>query len=360
MSFYEKYCEIKNSSFEDIFLSRTKKDVEQVLQKTILNESDYLTLLSPAAEPFLEEMTAKAQQLTTQHFGKSIQLFAPLYISDYCVNQCKYCSFSITNQFPRKKLTMAQIEAEAKVIAETGIKHILIVTGESHIHASIEYLKECITVLKKYFLTISIEVHPLRTEEYQELVEHGVFGLIVHQEVYNEDIYEQIHLKGPKRNFLYRLDTPERGCQAGMRKVSIGALLGLDDWRKENFITGMHANYIRNKYPDTEIGIAFPRIRPNLGDFQPSIDVTDKNLIQSILAMRLFLPKAHITLSTRERAEFRDYLIHLGITTMSAASSTAVGGYSNKQDNNSQFEISDERSVAEILAMLHENDLQPV
>jgi 2-iminoacetate synthase len=360
MGFYEKYCEAKNLPFEDIFSSRTKEDVERVLQKTTLNESDYLTLLSPAAESCIEEMVKKAQQLTTQHFGKEIQVFAPLYISDYCVNQCKYCSFSIINEFPRKKLTMAEIDAEAKTIADTGIKHVLIVTGESYIHASIEYLKECITVLKNYFDTISIEVHPLKTEEYQELVEHGIFGLTVHQEVYNEDIYAQIHVKGPKRNYLFRLDTPERGCQAGMRKVGIGALLGLDDWRKENFFTGLHADYIRNQYPETEIAIAFPRIRPNLGDFQPSIDVTDKNLIQSILAMRLFLPKAGITLSTRERPELRDYLIHLGITTMSAASSTAVGGYSNKQDNNSQFEISDERSVDEILALLRENDYKPV
>lgn len=352
MSFYQKYSEAKNVPFEEIFSARTAEDVMHVLQKTSLDETDYLTLLSPAAESFLEEMAEKAQQLTVQHFGRVMQLFAPLYISDHCVNQCEYCSFSINNPFPRKKLTLPEIEAEANAIAETGIKHVLILTGESRIHASTDYLKESITVLKRYFSSLSIEIQPLETDEYRVLIQSGITGLTVYQEVYNEDIYEQIHVKGPKRNYLYRLDTPERGCQAGMRKVNIGALLGLDDWRKEAFFTGIHANYLQHKYPETEIGIGFPRMRPHIGDFQPKTDVTDKDLLQAMLAMRLFLPEAAIILSTRERPELRDDLIRMGVTKMSAASSTAVGGYANKENDHSQFEISDERSVDEVIGML--------
>ncbi|WP_028399613.1 2-iminoacetate synthase ThiH [Ectobacillus panaciterrae] len=358
MNYYKKYYEKKNLSFEDYFSSLTHEDVKHVINKTTLNELDFLTLLSPAAEPFLEDMGQKAQQVTIQHFGKVMQLFAPLYISDHCVNQCLYCSYSINNDFPRKKLTLSEIEAEAKVIAETGIEHLLILTGESRLHASIDYLKESITILKKYFSSLSIELHPLKTEEYRELIQCGITGLTVYQEVYNEDIYKQIHVKGPKRNYSYRLDTPERGCKAGISKVNIGALLGMDDWRKEVFFTGIHAAYLKHKYAETEIGIGFPRMRPHLGDFQPKTNVTDKNLLQAMIAMRLFLPESDIILSTREQPELRDHLISMGVTKMSAASSTAVGGYVNKETSHSQFEISDERSVDKIKDMLHINDYQ--
>ncbi len=352
MSFYKEYRQAKTLPFEDIFSSRTAEDVSRILKQPTISEADFLTLLSPAAEPFLQEMADKAQEATVQRFGKRMQLFAPLYLSDHCVNQCEYCSFNVNNPFPRKKLTLPEIEAEAKSIAETGIEHLLILTGESRIHASLEYLKESIGILKRYFSSLSIEIQPLETDEYRELVQSGISGLTVYQEVYNEDIYAEIHVKGPKRNYLYRLDTPERGCRAGMRKVNIGTLLGLDDWRKEVFFTGIHADYLEQTYPETEIGIGFPRMRPHIGDFQPKTDVTDKNLLQAMLAMRLFLPKADIILSTRERSEFRDELIQVGVTKMSAASSTAVGGYADKENSHSQFEISDERSVDEILDML--------
>ncbi|WP_342048149.1 2-iminoacetate synthase ThiH [Bacillus sp. OTU530] len=360
MSFYEKYSEVKHTSFETLFSTISHEDVQHAIHKPTLNEFDFLTLLSPAAEAFVEEMSQKAQQVTRKYFGHVMQLFAPLYISDYCVNRCEYCGFSVNHDFPRRRLTLLEIEEEGKAIAKMGIQNLLLVTGESRQHVSIPYLKECVSVLKKYFSTIAIEVQPLKTEEYQDLVEFGVDGLTVHQETYNEEIYKQLHVKGPKRNYAYRLDTPERGCCAGMRTVYIGALLGLDDWRKEAFFTGLHAQYLQQMYSKTEIGIAFPRMRPHLGEFQPAMDVTDQNLVQIILATRLFLPKAGMTLSTRERPAFREKLIHFGITKMSAASSTAVGGYANKQESHSQFEISDERSVDEVVTMLKKYGYVPI
>lgn len=360
MSFFDKYSELKESSFRNFFQSITNYDVLRVLQKDRLDEKDFLTLLSPVAENFLEEMAQKAHQITVQNFGKTILLYTPLYISDYCVNQCLYCSYSIENEFTRVKLTLAEAEEEAKQIAKTGLKHILLLTGESNLHTPVSYLKENVQVLKKYFSSISIEINPLDLEEYKELIESGVDGLTIYQEVYNEELYKQIHIKGPKRNYRYRLDAPERGCKAGMRTVNIGALLGLDDWRKEAFFTGMHADYLQNKYLGTEISVSLPRIRPHLGSFQPKCDVTDKNLVQIILAIRLFMPRTGITLSTRESAELRNNLMHLGITKMSAGSSTVVGEYTQEQVGVHQFEISDNRSVEEIKCYLFQNGYQAV
>lgn len=363
MSFYDQYNKIKSWPISTQMKQVTSRDVERVLEKSRLTEIDYLTLLSPAAEAYLEPMAQKAHRLTVQHFGRTIQLYQPLYLTDYCVNTCKYCSFSVDNKFPRRKLTMLEIEQEAKAIVSKGIKQIILLTGESRIHSSVSYIKESVEVLKRHFDSIAIEIQPLDLDEYKELVAVGVDGLTVYQEVYNETIYKDIHVKGPKRDYRYRLDTPERGCQAGMRAVNIGALLGLDEWRKEAYITGLHAFYLQNKYLETEISVSFPRMRPHAGEFQPMVDVTDRNLVQAMLALRLFLPRSGITISTRETPQLRDHLIPLGVTKMSAASSTVVGGYANQDEaepNQSQFEISDERSVAEIKQLLREKGYQPL
>lgn len=360
MSFYQVYEQIKDLPFEERFSNVKPFDVERVLKKDRLTKEDYFTLLSPAAEDYLEEMAQRAHQLTVQHFGKTMQLFLPLYVSDYCVNTCKYCSFSVDNIFPRKRLTMEEVEEEAKAIRDKGIEHIILLSGESRMHSSVDYLQEYMKVLKKYFSSVGIEIQPMDQVDYEALVESGIDGLTVYQEVYNEEIYRDIHTKGPKRDYQYRLDTPERGCRAGMRSVNIGALLGLDDWRKESFISGLHAQYLQDKYLETEIGTSFPRIRPNAGGFQPKVNVTDGNLVQAMLALRLFLPRVGITISTREHPAFRDQLIPLGVTKMSAASSTEVGGYTNPDENQSQFEISDERSVDEIRDLLHSKGYQPV
>lgn len=360
MSFYDVYLSLKDIPFRNRFKNITSKDVKHVLKKDRLTIEDYLILLSPAAENFLEEMAQRAHHLTVQHFGKTMQLYMPLYLSDYCVNVCSYCSFSFTNPFPRRRLTLEEIQKEAQVIADMGIKHIILLTGESRLHSSVEYLKESLTALKQYFSSIAIEIQPLDENDYKELVDDGIDGLTVYQEVYNEDIYREIHKKGPKRNFRYRLETPERGAEAGMRSLNVGALLGLDDWRKECFLTGAHASYLQDKYLETEVGVSFPRIRPHAGSFQPKDHVTDKNLVQAILAFRLFLPRAGINLSTRETAEFREKLIPLGVTKMSADSSTVVGGYSDPHATQSQFEISDDRSVEEIKVLLKHKGYQPV
>ncbi|MBM7553799.1 2-iminoacetate synthase ThiH [Thalassobacillus pellis] len=360
MSFYHKYEKLKQIPFSAKFHEVTSMQVESALTKDMLTTADYFALLSPAAESYLEDMARLAHQKTVQHFGWTMQLFLPLYVSDYCVNTCKYCSFSVDNVFPRRRLTLSEVEKEAKAITEMGIEHVLLLSGESRIHSSISYLKEIMTVLSKYFSSVGIEIQPLDTTEYEELVESGIDGLTVYQEVYDEEVYRELHTKGPKRNYRYRLDTPERGCKAGMRSVNIGALLGLDDWRKESFIAGLHADYLQTKYLETEIGVSFPRMRPHAGSYQPKTDVTDKNLVQAMLALRLFIPRAGITLSTRESEFLRNQLIPLGVTKMSAASSTEVGGYSEPDNTQSQFEISDDRSVAAIRKLLYSKGYQPV
>lgn len=360
VSFYDEYEKLKELPFEQYFQRFSNIDVSRVLQKDRLSPEDLLVLLSPAAETSLENIAQKAHQLTVQHFGKTILLFKPIYLADHCVNLCTYCSFSVTNQFERKKLSMEEIEVEAKILADLGLKHILVLTGESKTHTPVAYLVAAVKVLKKYFSSVAIEINPLETAEYKQLVEAGVDGLTVYQEVYNKDIYQSVHVKGPKRDHRFRLDTAERGCQAGIRQINIGALLGLDDWRKEAFFTAMHAKYLQSKYLDAEISLSLPRIRPHLGNFQPKSIVEDRHLVQAITAFRLFLPRAGITLSTRERQEFRDNLIYLGVTKMSAGASTEVGGYSNGEQGTAQFEISDDRSLAEVQQMLREKGYQPV
>ncbi|MFK2825173.1 2-iminoacetate synthase ThiH [Bacillus sp. B190/17] len=360
MSFYDVYDQIKNKPYEEMLDRVTVKDVDKVLSKTNLNENDLLVLLSPAAVERLEEMAQKAHKLTVQHFGKVISLYAPLYLTDYCVNKCAYCSFSFDNDFPRRKLTALEIDQEAKALKEMGIQHVILLTGESRIHSSVSYLAESAKILRSHAASIAIEVQPLDTNEYRQLFQAGVDGLTVYQEVYNEDIYKEIHLKGPKRNYRYRLDAPERGCEAGMRSINIGALLGMDNWRKEVFFTAMHAQYLQKKYIETDVAVSFPRIRPNLGGFEPRVLVEDKDLVQAMLAFRIFMPRAGITLSTREEAALRDHLIKLGVTKMSAASSTVVGGYANKKEDNSQFEISDTRTVDEVKTRLKQLGYQPV
>ncbi|OCA91966.1 2-iminoacetate synthase ThiH [Pseudobacillus wudalianchiensis] len=360
MSFYEVYDSIKHKPYETMLESMTVKDVDRALNKTELDEHDLLALLSPAAAERLEEMAQKAHWLTVQNFGKTISLYAPLYLTDYCVNKCAYCSFSFDNDFPRRKLTALEIDQEAKALKDMGIQHVILLTGESRVHSSVSYLAESARILRKHAASIAIEVQPLDAEEYHQLFQAGVDGLTVYQEVYNEEVYKDIHIKGPKRNYRYRLDAPERGCQAGMRSINIGALLGMDNWRKEVFFTALHARYLQKKYIETDIAVSFPRIRPNLGGFEPRVNVEDKDLVQAMLAFRLFMPRAGITLSTREEAELRDHLIKLGVTKMSAASSTVVGGYANKKEDNSQFEISDTRSVEEVKHRLKQLGYQPV
>lgn len=359
--FYEYYV-----SWRDKLINYPKRlfqaaDVERALSRERLDEVDLLALLSPAAEPYLEEMAQKAHWLTVRNFGRTISLFTPLYLANYCGNQCAYCSYNAYNQIQRRKLNLEEVQKEGKAIAETGLQHLLLLTGESRQKSGPDYIKDCVKVLRPYFVSIGIEVYPLEEEEYRMLYEAGVDAFTMFQEAYDQEVYAAVHLAGPKRNHRYRLDAPERACGAGIPSVNIGALLGLAEWRNETFFTALHAEYLQKNYPGVELAISVPRLRPHVGTFQPtSSTVTDAVLVQIILAYRLFLPRVGITLSTRESPELREALLPLGITKMSAGSLTSVGGYSDETEaGSSQFEIADDRPVGEIVALLRDKGYQP-
>lgn len=360
VSFYEHYRRYQDFDCSGFFDRLTVNDIRRIIVKPRLSVLDYLALLSPRAEECLEEMARQAQRLTIQHFGRVIMLYTPLYLANYCVNHCVYCGFGAQNQLERKKLTPSEVEAEAEVIARSGLKHILVLTGESRVDASVSYIRACVERLKKFFTAISMEVYALEEHEYAELISAGVDGLTIYQEVYDQETYAEVHPAGPKRDFHYRLEAAERACRAGMRTISVGALLGLHDWRREAFFTGLHADYLQKRFTDVEVSISVPRLRPHLGGFEPRHRVTDKNVVQYILAFRLFMPRGGITLSTRERAGFRDRLVRLGVTRMSAGSSTVVGRRLDHEDGPGQFDISDERDVAAVAHMIYGQGYQPV
>lgn len=358
--FYTLYKHWRDQDLTGFLNNVTPDDVKRALASRKLSEQDYLRLLSPAAEPFLEGMARRAHEQTVAQFGKTMLLYTPMYLANHCVNHCLYCGFNARNTIERKKLTLEDVEKEARRVAQTGLKHILILTGESRTHSPPEYIIDCIRVLRSYFTSIAIEIYPLETDEYEALIKAGVDGMTLYQETYDEDLYDRLHVKGPKKNYPFRLDAPERACRARMRSVNIGALLGLAEGRKESFFTGLHAFYLQKHYPEVDISVSFPRMRPHTGTFQPDYPVDDRRLVQAILALRLFLPRAGITISTREDARFRNHILPLGVTRMSAGSCTAVGGRTQKDNNTGQFDISDERSVEEMAEQLAAMGYQPV
>ncbi|MBP7088125.1 MAG: 2-iminoacetate synthase ThiH [Candidatus Omnitrophica bacterium] len=361
MSFYAIYQKYKSFDLNNFLLNTKENDIINILKSKRITAEQFLNLLSPLAFKYLEPLAQISHRLTKQYFGKTILLYTPLYLSNYCDNQCLYCGFNTTNNIKRKKLSLAEVEREAQFIAKTGLKHILVLSGESRKITPISYLKDCITILRKYFSSISIEIYPLEEDEYKELIKEGVDGLTIYQEVYDEDIYKKIHLSGPKTDYLFRLDTPERAARAGMRTINIGALLGLNQWEKESFFLGLHAEYLQNEYPGCEISISIPRIRKQVSSFKEPFMVSDKNIVQMIIAMRLFLPRVGISLTTREKAQLRDDIIPLGITKISAGSITSVGGHTLESANNTeQFSILDKRNVTEIKKMLLNKGYQPL
>lgn len=359
MSFNEVLQKYKTFNFEGFFKSVKLADVDRVLEKGRIMPEDYLTLLAPIAAERLEAMAQRAHAETIRHFGRTVQIFAPLYVSDYCINACVYCGFNHTNQFGRHQLTLAEVAKEARVISERGIRHILLLTGEHPGKSTVDYMIDCIGVLKRYFSSISIEVYALSEDEYKKLSNVGVDGMTMYQEVYQEERYRPLHPAGPKKDYRFRLDAPERAAKAGMRTITVGALLGLAPWRQECFFTGLHAAYLQEKYPAVDIQMAPPRLRPAGGSFHSEWPVNDVGLVQYITAYRIFMPHSGICVSTRERSELRDNLLRLGVTKMSAGVSTAVGGYS-KGGQDGQFKLADERGVDEIRAMLKDNGYQPV
>ncbi len=343
------------------FTSYTKDDVKRVLAKNYLdiNIEDFAALLSPVALEMLEEIAQKAREVTRMRFGNTVCLFTPLYIANYCTNHCVYCGFNCKNEITRAKLSFEEIEIELKAIAATGLKDILLLTGESRVESDVEYILEACKIARKYFPNVGIEVYPMNSDEYALLHEAGVDFVSVYQETYNPIVYDEKHLGGPKKVYPYRFYSQERALIGGMRGVSFGALLGLDDFRKDAFATGLHAYYIQKKYPHAEISFSCPRLRPivNDGSINPK-DVHEPQLVQIMCAYRLFMPYASINISTRENEKFRDNIIKICATRISAGVKTGVGGHEEEEKGDAQFVISDERSVEEVIKAIEKQGLQ--
>ena len=351
LAFHDKYD----------FNSFTAKDVQNALNKDRIDFYDYAALLSPAALPFLEKMAKKAQLCTRKQFGNTIALFTPIYIANYCENQCVYCGFNCKNKIHRAKLNMEEIEKEYQAIAATGLKEILILTGESRSMSGIEYIGEAVELAKKYFSLIGLEIYPVEVDEYKYLHEKGADFVTVFQETYNTETYKKVHLAGQKSIFPYRINAQERAILGGMRGVGFGALLGLDDFRHDAFCVGVHATLIQRKYPHAEIAISVPRLRPYInGEETNPRDVHEKELLQIMCAYRLLMPFASITISTRERSDFRNNAVNICATKISAGVSVGIGGHSEKEKGDEQFEINDGRSFAAMYEDMSQEGLQPV
>lgn len=338
-----------------------KEDVLRTLAKEQMDTEDFKILLSTAAQECLEEMAVRAMHETKRYFGNSVAMFTPLYLANYCENHCVYCGFNCHNKIHRGKLNPEEIEAEFQAISATGLREILLLTGESRSMSDVEYIGKGIQIARKYFDTIGIEIYPLNSDEYRHLKNCGADFVSVYQETYQTDIYEKMHKSGPKRSFPYRFNSQERALIGGMRGVAFGALLGLGNFRKDAYAAGLHAYYIQKKYPHAEISFSTPRLRPykNHEEAGPN-DVHEKALLQVMLAFRIFLPFAGITISTRERAGFRDHVIGMCATKISAGVKTGVGGHEEEAKGDEQFEISDPRSVESVHEAILGAGLQPV
>ncbi|MCT4615631.1 MAG: 2-iminoacetate synthase ThiH [Marinifilaceae bacterium] len=328
--------------------SKRDEDVEKALSKTSLNLEDFKALISPSAEKYLAQMIEKSMYLSQKRFGKTIQFYIPLYLSNSCNNNCVYCGFNHSNKFDRTILNTNQAIEEANVIKKMGFEHILLVTGEDSKNCGVNYLKDIMSELKKIFAHISIEVQPMETDEYMSLVKENLNTVYVYQETYREETYKSYHPKGKKSNFKYRLETPDRLGIAGVHKIGIGCLLGLEDWRTDSFCTAMHLDYLERNYWKTKYSLSFPRLRPHAGSFQPNHKTNQRNLVQLICAYRLFKESVEISLSTREEASFRDKMIKYGVTSYSAGSKTNPGGYTEDTNSLEQFSVDDSRTPEEI------------
>ncbi len=341
----------------------TDEDIKSAINKERLDLKDFAALLSPAAESFLERIAQRAREEKLKHFGNVIYMFTPLYIANYCQNYCVYCGFNCKNKIKRARLDFKQIENEMKAIAATGLEEILILTGESPAMSDVKYIGEACRIARRYFRMIGLEIYPVNVEDYRYLHESGADFITVFQETYNPKRYGELHLGGNKRVFPYRFNAQERALQGGMRGVGFGALLGLSDFRKDAYATGMHAYLIQKKYPHAEIAFSCPRLRPTVNNEELSSDeVDERKLLQVITAYRLLLPFAGITVSTRERALFRDNAVNIAATKISAGVSTGIGSHSNEieEQGDDQFIISDNRSVDEVREAISEKGLQPV
>lgn len=336
------------------------QEVERALTKNKRNLDDFLALISPAALPYLEQMAQECHTLTKKRFGKTIQMYAPLYLSNECQNICTYCGFSLDNKIKRKTLSDSEIKLEVEALKSIGFDHVLLVTGEANYTVNINYFLNAITQIREHFSIISVEVQPLSTEEYEKLHKAGVYSVLVYQETYHQEVYKKYHTKGKKSNFDFRLETPDRIGTAGIHKIGLGVLLGLEDWRTDSFFNALHIDYLQKKYWQTKYSVSFPRLRPAEGIIEPNFIMDDKDLTQLICAYRLWNEDLEISISTRENEKFRNNIIPIGTTSMSAGSKTNPGGYAVDPQSLEQFEISDERSAEEISQIIKKTGYEPV
>jgi 2-iminoacetate synthase len=338
----------------------TSTEVERALAKTKRDLDDFIALISPAAQPYLEQMAQMSHSLTKKRFGKTIQMYAPMYLSNECQNICTYCGFSLDNKIKRKTLTDTEIKLEVAELKKAGFDHVLLVTGEANHTVNINYFLNAVQQIKNDFANISVEVQPLSTEEYQQLHEAGVYSVLVYQETYHREVYKEYHPKGKKSNFDFRLETPDRVGTAGIHKIGLGVLLGLEDWRTDSFFNALHLDYLQKNYWQSKYSVSFPRLRPAEGIIEPNFIMDDKDLTQLICAYRLWNEDIEISISTRENEKFRNNIIPIGVTSMSAGSKTNPGGYVVDVESLEQFETSDERSATEIATIISNVGYEPI
>jgi 2-iminoacetate synthase len=350
---------------------KTAADVERALARDSRDLEDFKALISPAAAPYLETMAQISHRLTIKRFGKVMQLYIPLYLSNECQNICTYCGFSYDNKIRRRTLSAGELLKEADVIRQMGYEHVLLVSGEANQTVGVDYFIKALQVVRPHFANISMEVQPLDQEDYERLIQEGLHTVLVYQETYHREDYKLHHPKGKKSNFGYRLETPDRLGKAGIHKMGLGVLIGLEDWRTDSFFTAMHLQYLEKTYWRTKYSISFPRLRPHVeaasGELRaaseglrPKVEMTDRELIQLICAYRLLDEEVDLSLSTRESPLFRDHAIRLGVTAISAGSRTNPGGYAVDPGSLEQFEIHDDRSPADIAAMIRRQGYEPV
>jgi len=360
MSFTGLFNTYQWSQVKESIYGKTAEDVRRALGKPRRDLEDFKALISPAAAPYLEAMAQISHQLTQKRFGKVIQLYIPLYLSNECQNICTYCGFSYENKIRRKTLQAGELLQEVAFIREMGYEHVLLVSGEASQTVGMDYFKKALRLVRPHFAHISMEVQPLEEEDYAALIQEGLNTVLVYQETYHREDYKLHHPKGKKSNFDYRLETPDRLGRAGIHKMGLGVLIGLEDWRADSFFTALHLQYLERTYWKTRYSLSFPRLRPFSGGLEPKVEMTDRELAQLICAYRLLDEELELSLSTRESPIFRDHAVRLGITSLSAGSRTNPGGYSADPDSLEQFEVHDERSPAVIAAMIRRAGYEPV
>ena len=347
--------EVKQSIY-----AKTAANVERALASGKRSLEDFKALISPAAEPYLEQMAQMSHAISQKRFGKVIQLYVPLYLSNECNNICTYCGFSFDNKVRRKTLSEKEILQEVAAIKKMGYDHVLLVTGEANHTVHVDYFKKALDLVMPHFSNVSMEVQPLDQDEYEALIPKGLHAVLVYQETYHREDYRIHHPKGKKSNFDYRLGTPDRLGRAGIHKMGLGVLIGLEDWRTDSFFTALHLSYLEKQYWKSKYSISFPRLRPFSGGLEPKVNMHDRELVQLICAYRIFNEEVELSLSTRESEVFRNNVLKLGITSMSAGSKTNPGGYAVEPQALEQFEIDDERSPAQIAQMIKAQGYEPV